>query len=65
MNRPYNTHLAANDKAHLKMAYVHLHDTINELAQVFDKDNVITHMCRQLGAMEDTLWEYVPRRDKK
>jgi hypothetical protein len=47
------------DSAHLKMAYVHLHDALNELNMVWKKDNIIAHAVRVLGAIEDTLFEYV------
>lgn len=55
----YSDRMAAKDSVRLKMAYVHLHDALNELSQVFKKDNIISHMVRQIGAMEDTLFEYV------
>ena len=32
---------------------------INELEHVWHKDNIIAHMVRTLGAMDDTLFEYV------
>lgn len=54
----YSSRLAAQDSLHLKMAYVKMHDTLNELERVYAKDNVIVHMVRTLGAMEDTLYEY-------
>jgi hypothetical protein len=47
------------DSAHLKMAYVHLHDALNELEMVWKKDNIIAHAVRVLGAIEDTLFQYV------
>lgn len=55
----YSSRMAAQDSARLKYAYIHLHDALNELQQVWKKDNVIAHMVRQIGAMEDTLFEYV------
>ena len=55
----YTSRLAAQDNLHLKMGYVKLHEALNELERVFAKDNIIAHMVRQLGAMEDTLFEYV------
>lgn len=55
----YTSRLAAQDNLHLKMGYVKLHETLAELERVYAKDNVIAHMVRQLGAMEDTLFEYV------
>ena len=55
----YSTKRAAQDSAHIKMAYVHLHDALNELERVWKKDNILAHMVRTVGAMEDTLFEYV------
>ena len=64
--RQYNTRIANQDRRHLNMAYVQLHDALNELELVFKKDNVLTHMVRQLGAMEDTLFEYItPTKGRK
>lgn len=62
----YSSRMAAQDSMRLKMAYIHLHDALNELQQVWHKDNVVAHMVRRLGAMEDTLFEYVtPSRKAK
>jgi hypothetical protein len=55
----YSTKRAMQDSAHLKMAYVHLHDALNELEMVWKKDNIIAHAVRVLGAIEDTLFQYV------
>lgn len=55
----YTSRLAAQDSLHLKMGYVKLHETLNELQMVYAKDNIIAYMVRKLGAMEDTLFEYV------
>jgi len=62
----YTSRLAAQDNIHIKMGYVKLHEALNELERVYAKDNVIAHMVRQLGAMEDTLFEYViPAKGRK
>lgn len=62
----YTSRLAAQDNLHLKMGYVKLHEALSELERVYAKDNVIAHMVRQLGAMEDTLFEYViPAKGRK
>ena len=55
----YSTKRAMQDSEHLKMAYVHLHDALNELQMVWKKDNIIAHAVRVLGAIEDTLFQYV------
>ena len=49
----------ADDQRHLNMAYVRMHETLNELQRVYRKDNALAKMVRTLGAMEDTLFEYV------
>lgn len=61
----YSSKLAAQDNLHLKMGYVKLHEALNELQMVFAKDNIIAHMVRQMGAMEDTLFEYVIPNSKR
>jgi hypothetical protein len=62
----YTSRLAAQDSLHMKMGYVKLHEALGEPQMVFAKDNVIAHMVRQLGAMEDTLFEYViPAKERK
>lgn len=62
----YSSRMAAQDSLHLKMGYVKLHEALNELQMVYAKDNIIAHMVRQLGAMEDTLFEYViPEKGRK
>lgn len=64
--RQYSTRIANQDRRHINMAYVQLHDALNELEMVFKKDNVLSHMVRQLGAMEDTLFEYItPTKGRK
>lgn len=55
----YSSRMAAQDSLHLKMGYVKLHEALNELQMVYAKDNIIAHMVRTMGAMEDTLFEYV------
>jgi hypothetical protein len=47
----YSTKRAMQDSAHLKMAYVHLHDALNELEMVWKKDNIIAHAVRVLGRL--------------
>lgn len=49
----------ANDQIHINTAYAQIHEALNELHMVFDKDNTLSHMVRQMGVIEDTLFEYV------
>ena len=67
MTKPkYITRLAAQDDLHLKMAYVKMHEALNELERVYAKDNIIAHMVRTVGALEDTLYEYAtPSKGRK
>lgn len=53
----------AADQVHINTAYANLHEALNELQMVYGKDNTLAHMARQLGAMEDTLFEYVASLD--
>ena len=62
----HSTRVANQDRRRINMAYIHMHDALDELLQVTAKDNILAHMTRTLGALEDTLYEYVTtkRRDK-
>lgn len=64
--RQHSTRVANQDRRRLNMAYNKLHEALDELLRVTTKDNIIAHMVRTMGAMEDTLYEYVTpiRRDK-
>lgn len=57
--KDYNTRMAIEDRRHIHMAYVQLHEALNELQQVYKKDNILAHAARTLGAIEDTMYEYV------
>ena len=67
MNRPYTQHLAVNDNLHLKTAYWHIREALDELNQVYTKDKNISRILRDLYTMEDTMYQYaIPsRREKK
>lgn len=39
--------------------YALMHDALNELCQVVNKDNILIHMQNRLYAMEDTLYQYI------
>ena len=56
--------LAANDAAHMKLAHLYMRQSLDELQQVFEKDNILAHMVRVLGAMEETLYQYATPRKK-
>jgi len=46
------------DVQHMRAGYSLLREALREFQQVVGKDNVIAHAVRQLGAIEDTLYEY-------
>ena len=47
------------DAQHLRMAYALLVDAIDELSQVYRKDNTLAHTHRVLRAIEDTIYQYI------
>ena len=51
--------MTREDQLHVNTAYAHLKETLDELAQVFEKDNYLAHMQTKLYALEDTLYQYV------
>ena len=55
MNKPSKR----DDANHLRTAYALLNEAIDELAQVYRKDNVLAHAFRVLRAIEDTLYQYL------
>lgn len=62
----YTERMAMQDQRHINMAYVLVHDALNELNQIYLNDSIMAHVIRHLGAMEDTLFEYVgPARKKE
>lgn len=57
--------MTREDKDHINAAYAALHDALNEVCMVRDKDRVLIHMQNVLYALEDTLYEYIGTEDKK
>ena len=51
-----------NDAEHLRNAYALLKECIDELAQVYYKDNILAHAFRVLGAIEDTMYQMISTR---
>lgn len=47
------------DREHLKAGYALLREALEELQQVYRKDNIMAHTVRVLGAIEDTLYQEV------
>lgn len=45
------------DKEHLRTCYALLNEAIDELAQVYRKDNITAHAMRVMGAIEDSLYQ--------
>lgn len=47
------------DMEHLRTGYALLKQALDDLLQVYRKDNILAHMVRTMGAMEDTLYQMV------
>lgn len=56
--------MTPSDQIHINHAYAHLYEAMNEICQVFEKDNILVHMQNKLYALEDTLHQYVDRPSK-
>ena len=48
-----------SDAEHLRNAYALLKECIDELAQVYYKDSVIARVFRELGTLEDILYQMI------
>ena len=48
-----------DDRNHLCAGYALLRGALDEFQQVYRKDSVLAHAVRVIGAIEDTLYEYV------
>lgn len=55
MNKPSKR----SDRHHLRTGYALISEGLDELLQVYRKDNIIAHAVRVLGAIVDTLYEYI------
>jgi hypothetical protein len=55
MNKPSKR----SDRSHLRAGYALISEGLDELLQVYRKDNIIAHAVRVLGAIVDTLYEYI------
>lgn len=64
-NRQISKHTKRADREHLRMGYALLREALDELLQVYRKDTVLTHAVRVIGAIENTLYEYVNDNNKK
>lgn len=47
------------DMEHMRTGYALLKEALDELLQVYRKDNVLAKAVRTLGAIEDTIYQYV------
>lgn len=47
------------DAEHLRTGYALLKDALDELLMVYQKDNILAHAVRVLGAIEDTLYQAI------
>ena len=61
-NQQINKPSKREDRKHLRMGYSLLHDALDEFERIYRKDNVLAHTVRTIGAIEDTLYEYMNAR---
>ena len=52
------------DLRHLRDGYALLKEALDEFQQVYRKDNILANTVRTLGAIEDTIYQYVSERGK-
>ena len=50
------------DANHLRTGYALIKEALDELLQVYRKDNTLAHAVRVLGAIEDTLYQEITDR---
>lgn len=48
----------------INVAYAKLHEALNAICQVRDKDVHLLHVQHQMYVMEDTLYQYMTKEDK-
>ena len=61
-NQKINRPSRHEDRHHLRMGYSLLHDALAEFELIYRKDNILAHTVRTIGAIEDTLYEYMNAR---
>ena len=50
------------DNKHLYTGYILLTESLNEFQKVYNKDNVLAKAIRVIGAIVDTIYEYVAKK---
>ena len=50
------------DRRHLLEGYALLKEALDELQQIYNKDNTLAHTVRTLGAIEETIYQLVTAR---
>lgn len=53
-----------SDQHRINRAYAKLHEALNEICQVRDKDVHLLHVQHEMYVMEDTLYQYMTKEDK-
>ena len=52
------------DQHRINVAYAKLHEALNEICQIRDKDVHLLHVQHEMYVMEDTLYQYMTKEDK-
>lgn len=55
--------MSFTDQAHLNAAHTLIHEALNQVCMVLDKDSVLVHTQNRLYALERTLFEYIDHKE--
>lgn len=50
------------DQMHMYAGWVLLKEALDEFYKIPNKDNILAHAVNVIGAVMDTIYEYIPRR---
>lgn len=53
------------DQGRINVAYAKLHEALNEICQIRDKDVHLLHVQHEMYVMEDTLYQYMTTKEDK
>lgn len=53
------------DQHRINVAYAKLHEALNEICQIRDKDVHLLHVQHEMYVMEDTLYQYMITKEEK
>lgn len=56
--------MTREEQTHINTAYALVHEALNAICQVRDKDVHLLHVQHEMYVMEDTLYQYMTKEDK-